>query len=105
MSMLVYYWSSDKPALGEHNVVCWLCAFDSYIAGIYFRRQNLTSEVNPRTVRVELFIMAVDLQHRYSNEAERSKSFMMISIRKKHLDSMLYMKIIQRLKGVITAYL
>ena len=73
MSMLVYYWSCNKPALGVHNVVCWLCAFDPYIAGIYFRRQNLTSEVNPRTVRVKLFIMPVNLQHRYSNEAERSK--------------------------------
>ena len=34
------------------------------------RRQILTSKVNPRTVRVKIFITAVETQHRYSTEAE-----------------------------------
>ena len=32
----------------------------------------LTSNVDPRTKRVKIDIMAVDLYHRYSNEAERA---------------------------------
>ena len=31
-----------------------------YSAGIDFSHQNLTSKVHPRTVRVDIFIMAVD---------------------------------------------
>ena len=30
------------------------------------------SNVYPHTVRVQLFLMAVDPQHRYSNESERA---------------------------------
>ena len=37
-----------------------------------YRRQVLTSKVNPRTEKVKIFTMAVDQQHRYSNEAERA---------------------------------
>ena len=40
--------------------------------GIDFSRQNLTSKVDPRTVRLKIFIMTVDLYHRYSNESERA---------------------------------
>ena len=36
------------------------------------RRQILTIKIDPRTVRVKIFIMAVDPQHRYSNESERA---------------------------------
>ena len=36
------------------------------------RRQILTSEVDPRTVRVKTFLMAVDPYHMYSNESERA---------------------------------
>ena len=43
-----------------------------YTAVIDFRRQILTSKVDPRTVRVKLFIMAVDPELRYSNEVERA---------------------------------
>ena len=32
----------------------------------------MTSKVDPRTVRVKIFITAVDSQHRYSNESERA---------------------------------
>ena len=31
-----------------------------YIAGIDFRRQNLTSKVDPRDVRLKIFIMAIE---------------------------------------------
>ena len=34
------------------------------------RRQILTTKVYPRTVRVKIFLMAVDLYNRYSNESE-----------------------------------
>ena len=30
------------------------------------------TEIDPRTVRVEIFVMAVDPSHRYSNESERA---------------------------------
>ena len=46
--------------------------FNPYSAGIDFSRQNLTSKVNPRTARVEIFLMVVDPSHRYSNESERA---------------------------------
>ena len=36
------------------------------------RRQILTTKVDPRTVGVQLFLMAIDTQHRYSNESERA---------------------------------
>ena len=42
-------------------------AWDSanpYSTGIYFRRQILTFKVDPCTEGVQIFIMAVDLQHR-----------------------------------------
>ena len=43
-----------------------------YSAGIDFSRQILTTKVDPRTVRVNIFIMVVDPEHRYSNESERA---------------------------------
>ena len=46
---------------------------NSYTSVIYFRRQKLTSKVNPRTERVKLFIMPRTLKtYRYSNESERT---------------------------------
>ena len=57
--------------------------FNSYIAGIDYRRHILTSivvrsetsdsadQVDPRTERVKIYIMAVNPQHTYSNETER----------------------------------
>ena len=36
------------------------CINNPYSAGIVFRRQNLTAKVDPRTVRENIFIMAVD---------------------------------------------
>ena len=35
------------------------------------RRQILTTKVNPRTVGINIFLMAGNPQHRYSNESER----------------------------------
>ena len=65
------------------------CAIlNSYCAGIelktsesdVYRRQILTTEVDPRTVSVKIFIIVVDQYHRYSNESERvTKTFTMIS--------------------------
>ena len=52
-----------------------------YSAGIDFSRQNLTStdrrqilttKVNPRAVRVKIFIMVVNSNHKYSNESGRA---------------------------------
>ena len=34
--------------------------------------QILTSEVSLRTERIKIFLMVVDTEHRYSNEAERT---------------------------------
>ena len=36
------------------------------------RRQILTSKVDPRNVKFKIFIIAVDVWHRYSREAERA---------------------------------
>ena len=44
--------------------------FNSYSARIDFRRQILTSKVDPRTVRLKIFLMVVDQKHRYSNKSE-----------------------------------
>ena len=43
------------------------------------RRHILTCKVDPRAVRVKIFVLSVYPQHRYSNESE-TKTFMMISI-------------------------
>ena len=48
------------PALQLQAAACSCKHFNSYIAGIDIRRQILTSKVDPRTVRVKIFIMAVD---------------------------------------------
>ena len=40
------------------------------IAGTVCRRQILTSTDGPRAERIKTFIMAVDPQHRYTNESE-----------------------------------
>ena len=32
----------------------------------------MTTKVDPRAVRVKIFLMAVDPSHRYSNESERA---------------------------------
>ena len=45
--------------------------FNPFGAGIEFSRQNLTIKVDSLTVRVQIFLMAVDPYHRYSNETER----------------------------------
>ena len=34
--------------------------------------QIRTTKVDPRTVRVKIFLMALTLEHRYSNESERA---------------------------------
>ena len=58
-----------------------ILTLDPYSAGIDFSRQNMTStdvrfwrlfKVDPRTVRVKIFLMVIDPYHRYSNESERS---------------------------------
>ena len=46
--------------------------FNSYSAGIDFRRQILTSKVNPRTVIVNICRTAADPKHKYSNELGRA---------------------------------
>ena len=60
---------------GESFNLCEDESFIPYSAGIDFtdvyRRQILTTEVDPRAVRIKIFIMAVDPWHGYSNESER----------------------------------
>ena len=43
----------------------------AYSAGVDFRRQILTTTVDPRAVSVNIFIMAVLPWHMYSKESER----------------------------------
>ena len=50
-----------------NNVALYSAGIDSDVS----RRQILTSNVSPHTVRVQIFLMAVDPHHRYSNESER----------------------------------
>ena len=38
-----------------------------------YRCQILTTKVYPRTVRIKIFLLAVDPEHRYSNESERDE--------------------------------
>ena len=40
-------------------ILCSILAVISFSAGIDFRRQNLTSKVNPRTEKNNMFTMAV----------------------------------------------
>ena len=49
---------------------CKVVISTPFSAGTVFRHQNLKAKVDPRTERIEIFIMVVDPQHRYSNEAE-----------------------------------
>ena len=51
--------------------------FNSFSAGTDISRQNLTSKVGPRTVRIKIFVMAVDPQY------ELIRTFMMVSNWKK----------------------
>ena len=75
--------------------------FNPYSAEIDFIRQILTNKVNPRTVSVNIFIMIVDPEHRYSNESERASSDIYddFKLKKPILVSMFYTKIFQRCKS------
>ena len=50
------------------------------------------AKVNPRTVRVNIFLMVVDPSHRYSNESERANEDIYddFELRKKHLFAMFF---------------
>ena len=62
-----------------------------------YRRQILTSKVDPRTGKNKLFIMmAVDPLHIGIQMRSLTKTLMMISNLKKPLVSMVYIKIFQR---------
>ena len=64
-----------------------IACLNSYNAGIDFSRQNLvrrrqilTTKVDPCTVRINIFLMAVDPYYRYQmNQKELTKTFIMIS--------------------------
>ena len=55
---------TEPDELKVHIILCVKKAvslvINTYSAGIDFSRQNLPSKVNPRTVKVNIFIMAVD---------------------------------------------
>ena len=64
------------------------------------RCQILTTRVYARTVRVKMFIMAVDSQPRYSNESERADSDIFDDFKLKNpLVSMVYTSVFLRFKG------
>ena len=72
--------------------------FNPYSAGISFRRQNPTSKVDPRTVRVKMFIMAVyQLHYTRMIRKEPTKTFIMIFKLEKPFG--LHKKIFQRFKN------
>ena len=57
------------------------------------------SKVDPRTEKVKIFLMAVDPEYMYSNEAV-TKTCMMISSRKKHFGLYgLYKKYVSALRA------
>ena len=60
----------------------------------------MTSKVDPRNVRVKIFLLAVD--HNIGIQMYHkglTKTFMMVSNYKNPLVSMVYMKVFQRFKG------
>ena len=64
------------------DTITSLCTrINTYSARIDFRRQILTSKVNPRTVIVKIFKMAVDPYHMgiQMDRKELTKTFMMTS--------------------------
>ena len=50
---MILAWASPVPLTVPHNLII------NHSAGIDFRRQIMTSKVDPRTVRVKIFLMAV----------------------------------------------
>ena len=65
----VFNWKSNKhkqPLQRGDRLKSWTSESDVY------RRQILTSEIDPRAVRIKIFIMAVDPYHRHSNKSERA---------------------------------
>ena len=90
-------WPGIEPTLYE-----WLCLPVSgsvfWVSSLEvnrdnFRRQNLTSKVNPRPLRVKIFLTAIDIGIQVKRE-QLTRSFMMISNRENPLDSMVHAKII-----------
>ena len=47
----------------------YLCYVSTSLESDVYRRQILTSMVDPHTLRVNICIIAIDPQHRYSNES------------------------------------
>ena len=66
------YWDMHKYNIKQHRVFQQQDSINSHSAGIDFKRQILTSKVDPRTVRVKMFIMVIYPWHRHSDEAERA---------------------------------
>ena len=59
------------------------------------------TKVNPRTVGVKIFLLAVDPWHSYLNESERANEDIYddFKLKKPHLVAMFFYKLIQRFKG------
>ena len=95
----------------RHSQSLYQCAtppsqLNPYSAGINFTRQNLTSKAYPRTVRENIFIMAVHPSHRNSNESDSAKQdiYDYFKLRKKPLISMVYTKVFQNYKDWECSY-
>ena len=58
----------QKQLTKTFKIVSNLFMSESDVCG----RQILTTKVDPRTVRVNIILMVVDPQHRYSNASERA---------------------------------
>ena len=59
--MFLKYWPKNtnvSPEVSEYTYRTRV--FNLYSAGIDFRRQNLTSKIDPHTVKVNIFIMTLD---------------------------------------------
>ena len=61
-------WQINDPSASAKAITLTLTARGSTLV---VRMWRLT-KVDPRTVRVEIFLMPIDPQHRYSNESERA---------------------------------
>ena len=68
MTKKSHHWSPEISSPRKHKTLTkyW---FNPYSAGIVFIRQNITSVDGQRTVRIKIFILAIDPSNWYSNEA------------------------------------
>ena len=68
------YIRHNDPPSGASIFLCRLNWVDLYGARISVSDvYNMTSKVDPHTLIVNIFMLAVDLYHSYSNESDKAK--------------------------------